>query len=287
MFKCVFERSDGLKFVFGKDNNIVFDINTGDGVPVKISTSQGFSQIGESVESIGVQGRTLTVNGCIYGNSIFLKKKAMRNALLPLSHGKLIIGDQYYCDVYVKNSPSFSVEKNNGKFSLQFFSPTPYFYLLQGKSETIGSIKKMFSFPVNYATTHQFGTREVEKYKNFLNDGDVSVPFSITATSFGTVGNILVQNIENTKFLEIQNPEGSTMLPGEEINVYRDDGGMLRAEKVVDGESSDILSWIDPYSNLFELSVGDNLISYEDGSSSVPEFFLSLSYNPAIWSVFE
>ena len=56
MYKMIFLSDNGQKFVFGTDNANVFDADLGDGVTVDIGTSQGFSQIGETIESRTVEG---------------------------------------------------------------------------------------------------------------------------------------------------------------------------------------------------------------------------------------
>lgn len=288
MFDCVFERNDGTSFLFGKSNNIVYDIDVGNGIPVNISTAQGFSQIGETVESIGVSGRSISISGCIFGKNITEVKRSMRKALAPLTSGKLTIGNKFYCTAYVQNAPSFSTMRENGQFSLQLFSPTPYFFKVGGFSETLGAVTKLFTFPVNYSTPHKFGETEIEKYKNFYNDGDVPVPFSLTATAFGSVGSIIIKNILNGNFLEIQNPDGDVLSADEQLRLYRDDGGILRVEKIVDNEATSVISWLNTGSNLFELSVGDNQILVEDGNSVLaPNFYSIITFNPAVWSVFE
>ena len=50
--------------------------------------------------------------------------------------------------------------------------------------------------------------------------------------------------------------------------------------------SSDVISWIDESSDLFELDVGDNLISAtdDDGGASLTA---KITYNPVVVAVYE
>ena len=141
MYSVIFESDNGKLFAFGKDANIVFDMNLGDGVPTNLGTSQGFLQVGQSVNFQKVSGRTISVNGVMYGD-VQMQKKKICNAFSPFSSGKLIFQNKYYTRVYVKTSPTFSPVKNDGRFSMQLFAPFPFFYDVDTKALSIGGITK-------------------------------------------------------------------------------------------------------------------------------------------------
>ena len=88
MYSAIFEADNGQKYIFGKDGETVFDMDLGNGVTVDVGTSQGFSQVGETVESMTVGGRTITVRGTIFGN-VQSRKKMMRKVFAPFTWGKL------------------------------------------------------------------------------------------------------------------------------------------------------------------------------------------------------
>lgn len=281
MYNAVFIRDDGLAFSFGKNGNNVFDMDVGDGVSVGIGTSQGFSQIGETVKTQSVSGRTITVKGAVYGN-IQERKASMRKVLAPFSSGRLVFNDEYYARVYVKQAPTFSPVKNQGRFSLQFFAPFPFFYNVSEKNYSIGNIIPLFSFPVNYSAPHKFGEKGVERYTNIVNSGDVKVPYKLKIQTRGASSNIVVANLQTFEFLKINGEIGQ----GDEISIYRDEENVFRAELERDGETIDIIHWIDESSTLFELNVGDNQISVTDdnGGISLSAFF---SYNQAVVALYE
>ena len=95
MYKVVFESDNGQKYVFGVDGETVFDMDLGNGVSVDVGTSQGFSQVGETVESMTVGGRTITVRGTVFGN-VQSRKKIMRKVFAPFVWGKLIFEGKHY-----------------------------------------------------------------------------------------------------------------------------------------------------------------------------------------------
>lgn len=281
MYSVVFESDNGEKYVFGKAGDTMFDMDLGSGVPVNIGTSQGFSQIGETMQSRTVSGRTITVTGTVY-RDVQNRKKSMRKIISPFSCGRLVFGGEYYTRVFVKNSPTFSTVKNDGRFSMQFFAPFPFFYSVNSQFSEIGSVKPMFVFPVNYATPHKFGERSASRYKDIFNDGDVKVPFSVYLKSEGTSTNIVISNLTTFKMLKIN----GTLQSGESINIYRDNDNVLRAELISDGAKSDVIHLIDESSDLFELEVGDNLISVNDdeGGASVTA---KISFSPAVVALYE
>lgn len=281
MYNVVFESDSGEKYVFGKAGNTVFDMDLGSGVPVNIGTSQGFSQIGETMQNRTVSGRTINVKGVVYGN-IHERKKTMRKIVAPFSCGRLVFDGEYYTRVCVKNAPTFSSVKNDGRFSMQLFAPFPFFYSINSQISEIGAINPMFSFPVNYATPHKFGERAAARYKNILNNGDVKVPFSIYLHSSGTSTNIVIANLGTLKTLKLN----GTLNFGDFVNIYRDDDNVLRAELTSDGVTSDIISWIDESSELLELEVGDNLISVNDDEGGL-SLTAKITFSPAVVALYE
>lgn len=281
MYSAIFESDNGEKYVFGKSGSTMFDMDVGNGIPVNIETSQGFSQVGVSTQNRNVSGRVINVKGAIYAN-IEEKKNAMRRIISPFSSGRLLFENKYYTRVYVKNAPTFSPLKGNGKFSLQFFAPFPFFYDVNQQSTEIGAVKPMFMFPVNYSQSHKFGERGTERYKNIVNNGDTSVPFSLFLTTGGTSTNITISNLRTFKKLKLN----GTLNAGEYIKIFRDVDNVLRAELTAEGKTDDIISWIDESSDLFELEAGDNLISASDDEGGA-SLTAKITFNPAVVSLYE
>lgn len=281
MYNVVFENDNGSKYYFGVNGTTVFDMDLGSGVPVNIGTSQGFSQIGETMQSRNVSGRAISVNGTVYGNVQELKK-SMRNVISPFSCGRLVFERQYYIRVCVKSAPTFSSVKNDGRFTMQFYAPYPFFKSVNEKNIEIGSIKPLFSFPVNYAIPHKFGEKGEARYKSIYNESDVNVPFSAHISSNGTSANPTIANLKTFKILKIN----GTLNAGDFIDIYRNDDNVLQAILTSNGVSSDVISWIDESSDLFELDVGDNLISAtdDDGGASLTA---KITYNPVVVAVYE
>ena len=281
MYNVIFESDNGLKYAFGKAGSTAFDMDFGSGVSVNIGTSQGFAQVGESVENQSVSGRPINVKGVVFGN-VQERKRAMRKVFAPFVSGKLIFDGKYYTRVYVKTTPSFSPAKNDGRFSMQLFAPYPFFYSINEESVFIGEIKALFRFPVNYSSPHRFGTRTSVKYKTIYNDGDVNVPFKLQIIANADSTNVTISNLETFEFLKFN----GVLNAGDSITVYRDESNVFRAELKSDGVVSDAIDMVDEKSMLFELNVGDNVIgvdSDEGGDNLTVTFF----YNTAVVALYE
>lgn len=275
MFEAVFENDNGKVFTFGPNGSNWFGMNIGDAVDITLGTSQGFSQIGETVETMSAGGRTIDVTGKLFGN-IVERKNALRNVCAPLSTGRLVFNRTHYIRVYVKSPPSFSAVKNNGLFKMQFYAPFPYFSTFGESHNLIGGIQANFRLPVNYSKPHRFGTRSSDRYTNIINSGDIRVPFKLILRSEGVSTNPTVTNLTTFAFLRVN----GTLNSGEYITVYRDNSNVLRAELTQGNVVTDVIDWLDDDSSLFELESGDNLINASDDQGGVG-LVVSFSFNPA------
>ena len=282
MYSARFESDNGLVFVFGKNGGNVFDMDLGSGVSVDIGTSQGFSQVGETVETLAVNSRPIAVTG-VLGRDIDNQKRNMRKIFAPFVAGKLIFEDGHYTRVYVQDPPSFSPVKQDGRFTMQLLAPFPYFYGPDKKNVQIGNVIPMFSFPVNYAEPHSFGKLSEGRFSTIYNDSDVKVPYGFQIRVNGTSTNPTVTNLLTFEFLRINGSFGAGYI----IDVYRDENNVLRANLTdSDGNVTDILSMIDDESTFYELSVGDNLVSINDDEGGVG-MSATVSFKPVVVALYE
>ena len=275
MFEAIFENDNGKTFTFGERGGNYFGMSVGDAVDITLGTSQGFSQIGETVETMSVGGKPLDVTGMFFGN-IVERKNSLRNVCAPFATGRLVFNGSHYIRVYVKSPPSFSAVKNNGLFKMQFYAPFPYFSTFGESHNLIGGIVPAFRLPVNYSNPHRFGTRSSDRYTNIVNSGDIKVPFKLVMRSEGISTNPTVTNLSTFAFLRMN----GTINAGESITVYRDNSNVLRAELTQGNVVTDVIDWLDDDSSLFELESGDNLISASDDQGGV-SLVVSFSFNPA------
>lgn len=281
MYKVVFENDNGKTFVFGPDGGNWYGMNIGDGMEITLGKSQGFAQVGETVETQAVSGRSVDVTGRFIGD-IVAGKNALRNVCAPTASGRLVFNGTHFIRVYVKAAPSFSAVKNNGIFKMQFYAPFPFFSTYGESHQAIGGLTPQFRLPINYATPHRFGTRDANKYVNVINGGDVRIPFKAIIRSEGVSTNPIITNLGTFAFLKIN----GTLNNGEYITIYRDDNNVLRAEKTAGTEVDDVITWIDDESSLFELESGDNLISATDDNGGTA-LVVNFEYSPAVGALYE
>lgn len=256
-------------------------MNIGNGLEVTLGKSQGFAQVGETVETQSIGGRSIDVTGMFFGD-IVGGKNNLRNVCAPLSSGRLIFQKSHYIRVYVKAAPSFSAVKNNGLFKMQFYAPFPFFSAFQESYFLIGGVVPSFRFPVNYGKPHRFGTRSNERYVNVVNSGDVRIPYRLVLRSEGVSTNPTLTNITTFAFLKIN----GIINIGQFITIFRDDNNVLRAELTDGNQVTDVITWIDDESSLFELDPGDNLISANDEEGG-KALIASFTFNPAVGALYE
>lgn len=283
MYKIEFISDTGVKFLLGADNGIVFDADALSGLEVDLGTSQGFSQMGQTVETRSVSGAPLQITGKIFRN-IPAIKAAMRRVFAPFRKGKLIFNGTHYLQVEVKSSPAISPIRDNGAFSLELFAPFPFWRSVQTSTYGIGVIEPLFSFPVTYSSTepHEFGSRSSEKFTNIINDGDVPTAFSLSIRTTATSTNTTITNVLTGQFLRVT----GTLNIGEVVEIARDSSGQLSATLTADGVTTDIISRVDDDSNLYELAVGDNIMLVSDDEAS-GALIVNINFDPAFGGVYE
>lgn len=98
----------------------------------------------------------------------------------------------------------------------------------------------------------------------------------LTLRSEGVSTNPIITNLATFSFIKIN----GVINIGEYITIYRDRNNVLRAELTSGSTVTDVITWIDDESSLFELESGDNLISAtdEEGGASLVATF---TFNPA------
>lgn len=271
-----FESDGGKRFAFGKAGSNTYGMSLGNGMDMALGTSQGFSKIGETVQTQSVAGRIIDVKGEFYGTKIAERKDALRNVCAPLTAGKLFFWGKWFIRVFVKSAPTFSPKRGDGRFMMQFYAPFPFYSQMQEKSYSIGEVTKQFRLPINFSKPHRFGTTSTAKATDVNNDGDVPVKFRVDIHARGICTNVTITDLNSRKMMRINGEIGA----GDQVAVYQDDNGALRAELHRNGEPIDILGRIDDDSNLFQLQPGENLLAAtEDGGNGA--MTVRFSFHPA------
>lgn len=258
MYKAKFISETGELFDLSVNNYIVFDIEGLSGVNVEQTFSQSAVRIGESISAESIGSITLTVTGTIYKNRSVVKREMLK-VFSPPKKGKLIFNDLFFIDVAVKKSPTVSPIEKNGKFSFQLVAPYPFFKKIDENVVYIGKIEKKFKYPTTL-TSHTFATKALNAFVNVVNLGDKAADFKVVFSTSSVSENPYIANLKTFEILKINR----TLNSNEQIEVFKDENGILKANLIVDNVTTDIFADIDENSNLFELYCGENLILASD-----------------------
>lgn len=112
VFDAIFTASSGQSFSFGYKAGVLYSIDPIGDLPVELETSQGYQQVGATVESRSISGVTRTITGRILRNTAYLKRQ-LRDIFTPGATGRLTVAGKYYCDAEVQRCPP-SVPQTSG-----------------------------------------------------------------------------------------------------------------------------------------------------------------------------
>lgn len=254
MYQARFENSKGQVFFFGYNHGNIFDIEGLTGQDLNVAMSQGFNQIGETVENISVGSKLLEIKGRLLGEAT-QEKRNMLAVFAPFESGRLIFEDKYFIECSVKYAPIITVEKEDPKFELVLVAPYPFWKKLQVENHVVGGWKPMFSFPVNYGEPHIFGIEAAGAFINAYNSGEVDVFYRLEFYAKGEVKNPEVINVKTQEYIKLN----TTLYNGDKVFIYRKNSRLI-VEKEIAGITEDAFSTLDEDSNLLEMHVGDNIL---------------------------
>ena len=175
-----------------------------DGIPVSVVTSQGFEQVGESVDSMSVGSRQIGLIGRI-DNFTGEQLQALNTAFLPMTTVRLYFEEKYWIDAIIKEAPVFTYSLRTVLFAVQLLAPYPYWKSVKEHYYKLGGSTGGFNFPVSYDTPHNFEQFNETLFLNCVNRGNTRVDYSaeIRCTS-GQAANITLTNAGNQKFIAVK-----------------------------------------------------------------------------------
>ena len=276
MYNARFLSDTGRQFRLGYEYGNIFDIDPLSGVSADISTSQGFQQNGETVESVSTGGVERQITGKLLRN-LAAQKTDMFRAFAPGAFGALYFNERYTCRCVVKQSPQFGEGKSKETFVLTLFCPNSYWQSVDGKDYILGGYSPSFRFPVNYGTPHRFGVKNPTAFINCVNDGAVAVDFTAEFTASAPVTNYGIVNAVTLEEMKIND----TLTTDDKTVVYRKNGKLY-----VEKNGKDIFSALDEDSTLFLVNPGDNPFK-ATADSGVESLIVSVSFNDPYVGVYD
>lgn len=277
MFDAVFTTSDGQSFAFGYAAGVLWSCDPLGDLPVDLETSQGYQQVGATVESRSISGVTRTITGRILRNADYCKRQ-LRDIFAPSVTGRLTVAGKYYCDAEVQRCPAISAALRWPTFGFQLYCPNPYWYSVTETLAATIKVTPVFRLPACY-TSHQYGIREQASYIRILNDGLDTQNWKLSLTARGDVVNPGVINPETGESLRFV----TTLQDGDELQVYRENG-QLRVEQVIDGKNYDVFAVLDESSDLWTVYHGAQAWQ-RTADSGDSWLFLSLTMHAAFITI--
>lgn len=237
-----------------------------DGISVDVTMSQGFGQIGETLDNLTVQSRPMGIIGKIY-NFKPSQLRELEYIFAPLSKVRIEFEEKYWIDAVVKNSPVFSYNLRAVSYAVQLVAPYPFWKTAEANYYKLGALTGGFNFPVNYSTPHNFAQVSDVLYMNCYNAGNTKVDYSaeIMCTS-GEATNITLTNAQTQEFVRIN----TTVTAADTVRIFRENN-VLQVTKTTNGIVKSIFADLDENSNLDYMQIGDNIIraDYESGAAQL------------------
>lgn len=268
MFDLRFVNKENNELRLGhlKSDYVIKSLSGADGVEVDLATSQGFEQIGESLDAMSVGKRQIGITGRI-DNFKPSQLRALDFMFAPRTQLRMFFEDKYWIDAAVKSAPVYSYEGCTVRFAISLLAPYPYWKSVASSYYKLNGLIGGFNFPVSYDRPHNFALFNDSLFINCVNRGNTEVDYiaEIRCLS-GSVTNVRLTNAENQKFIRVK----TTITAEDTVRIFRENN-ILRVTKTTGGIESDIFSLLDEDSDLDYMDIGDNVIRADkEGGDGVP-----------------
>ena len=256
MFNLRIERDNvSLKMGHRQSEYKITTLSGIDGMAVEVTTSQGFDQIGESVDSMSVSARTIGIIGRI-DNFTGPQLRAMNMMFLPMTTVRVYFEEKYWIDAVIKSAPVYTYSLRTAAFSIELLAAYPYWKSVSEHSYRLGGSYGGFNFPISYNVPHNFELYGDSLTSNCINNGNTKVDYTAELRcSSGTVTNVTLTNAGNQKFVTVK----TEITSSDTVKIFRENN-ILRVTKTTGNATTDIFSDLDEDSDLFYMEVGDNVI---------------------------
>lgn len=252
-FMYVNEYGESLTFEYARGFLINKPVGI-DTVSVSLSQAQGINQVGATVQSKNVQPRPVNISGILVGDRQSKNKDLLLSVIRPDLGGKLY-ADDFYLDVHPTSTPTIGPSPTFAPFEFSLLAAYPFWQHDESIKAVLSGLSYRFRLPANFSRPYKFAETIVTQFINVVNSGQLPVPFTATFFAKGDCLNPKLTNVSNGKYLLIEKP----MVAGERI-VLEITHDRTYVTSSIDG---DIRGALLLESNLFELSVGDNVLKPE------------------------
>lgn len=277
MFDAIFKASNGQSFAFGYAAGVLWSCDPLGDLPVDLETSQGYQQVGSTVEGRSISGVTRTITGRILRNTDYCKRQ-LRDVFVPYVTGRLTVEGKYWCDAEVQRCPAISAAIRWPTFSFQLYCPNPYWHSVTETSASTLQVTPAFCFPSSYSS-HRYGIREQADYLRIHNAGLDTREFTLTLTAHGTVTNPGIRDVETGEYLRFV----VELQEDDQLQLWRENGE-LHIERIIGGTAINGFALLDGRSTLWTLRHGTQGWQ-RTADSGAEKLYLTLSCHTAFSTV--
>lgn len=284
MYSFRYVNEDGTEMLLDYDRQIL--ITSVDGLTsnkVDIGTSQGFSQVGETVMTQSVSSKDIRLQGMLIGDNLMLQRNQLLKTITPTKKARLYIDDKYYVECVPKTTPIISDKLKDPIFEFVVTAPYPYWKKSEESTYQLGNIIKMFRMRLQSDTVFAFGKKSDDKFKNCFNGGSVETDyaFEFSNNSLANIPNFGIINVSTFEYIKLF----MTLKPQEKVYVWRE-YGQLRAVLLSGDVRTNVLYKIDEDSTLFNAHVGDNILTPQ-ADSNADNLYVSVTLNNTFVGVYD
>lgn len=239
------------------------------------------NKYGDYYTGSSLNSRDLSISGYVSAsfNEFQSIKKELIQLINPLHEFKIIKGD-YMIKGYPTSTIRFSHNENESyaglyRFLIDFYCPMPFWNDIKDTKANISYWKGDFKFPLTIPSKGSImGHKSPSLIVNVKNVGHVDTGMKIEFIAKGALKNPSLFNVNTREYIKVN----KEMTAGEKI-IINTNYGQKKIHSINEGETKDILNYLDLESTFLQLSTGDNLLRY-DAEENLNNLQVNVYYNP-------
>lgn len=216
-----------IYYINSKEKQIEFSLNSPfklfidglDGLSsnsVNISQSSIVGQIGNIVETLKIDSKTLTFDGEIT-EDIQNNRKQMISTIYPGDYGKVVFEDEkskYYLEVIAITTPVISNHEDIEQFQFSVLAPYPFWRKYRAENAIrFGEFKSTYKYPQSFSNKNawRISKKLDSKIQNIFNSSSYDLGFVVQFRCGGNVKNPYIVNTMTQEKIAIDTSSVNTL----------------------------------------------------------------------------
>lgn len=259
LYKYIYKNELGEEINFSPFGEIIaLKVEGINGHEIDVSSTKGINQIGDSVTSVTVNSKPITIDGVLRGN-LEHNRKTLLNIIRPQIKGVMYaINDNeevFKIDVVCKNTPIVGFGLNTMPFQLSFYAAYPYWKKEDSESVDIRKLVALFRFPRNFSGTWKFSEYQRSEFINVENNGNENTSLKIVYTAKTIASNPKLLNVETGEYIKLN----YTFAAGETVTITTG----YNNKKIISSTKGNIFRNLDLINSTFlQLKPGKNIFKF-------------------------